>query len=125
MALVEENDFYPSIAQEVNQGRKERRYAVNARAKMTETELLLRDISLSGGRISSDDFLDIVPSGKYTIAIIPEMESKIGQFEVEILSKWVRMKKHGSESGFIMVVPAGGQLVEEYINFLKNKLERR
>jgi hypothetical protein len=115
-ALVEEDEL---------PGRKEKRYPANAQVAMKGSRLLLKDVSLSGGRIQSEDFIDIVPNGNYTIAIIPEEESQINGFEVEILSRWVRMNKNGSETGFIMVLPPGNKMVEDYIAFLRSRISKQ
>ena len=104
------------------QGRREKRYSTEARVRLADSELLLTDISLNGGHIQSQDFLDMVPSGKYTVVIVPEKEARMDQFEVEILSKWVRMRKSCSESGFIMIVPPGSGEMDDYIEFLKTKM---
>ena len=102
-------------------GRKERRYSASARVQMNEAVLLLKDVSLSGGCIQSDEFLEIVPNGNYTILIIPEAESRVDTFEVDIVSRWVRMKRNGSETGFIVVVPPGNRVMEHYIKYLKTR----
>jgi hypothetical protein len=102
--------------------RKEERYSTDAKASLFENILLLKDISLHGGQIKGDDFIDMAPMGKYTIAIMPEPESNIDKFDVEILSKWVKIKKSGTEAGFIMMPPPGSKIVEGYIGYLKKKL---
>jgi hypothetical protein len=100
-------------------GRKEKRYSANAQAKMRESALILKDVSLNGGCVQSEGFMELVPNGSYTLVIIPEEESRIDTFEVDIISRWVRMKRNGSESGFIIVMPPGSTIVEEYIEFLR------
>ena len=102
-------------------GRKEKRYPANAQVQMEESALLLKDVSLSGGCIQSDDFMEVIPNGNYTIMIIPEEESQLETFTVDIVSRWVRMKRTGSESGFIMIIPPGNMIVEHYIEYLKSK----
>jgi hypothetical protein len=102
--------------------RKEKRYSTNAQVKMLENKLLLKNISLHGGRIQGDDLIEVIPNGKYTIVILPEEESHVGKFEVDVLSKWVKISKSGTETGFIMVVPPGSKVVEGYIEYLKKKI---
>jgi hypothetical protein len=102
--------------------RREERYPTNAQVKLLENKLLLKNISLNGGQFQGDEFIEVIPNGQYTIAIIPEKESNIDKFEVDILSKWVKIRKDGTESGFIMVVPPGSKIVEGYIEYLKEKL---
>jgi hypothetical protein len=102
--------------------KREERYSANAHVKMLENQLLLTNISLNGGRIQGDEFVGVIPSGKYTISVIPEEESNIDKFEVDILSKWVKIRRSGTESGFIMVLPPGSRIVEGYIEYLKKKI---
>jgi hypothetical protein len=109
---------------EIGVKRRERRYPTNAHATISDNDLLLKNISLNGGQVQGGGFVDVIPNGKYTIAIIPEKESDIDKFEVDIISKWVKMKKSGTESGFIMVVPPGSKMVEAYIEYLKKKLNQ-
>jgi hypothetical protein len=104
--------------------KREERYSTNAHARMSEDELLLKNISLNGGQVHGEEFVEIIPNGKYTLAIIPEKESNVDKFEVDIISKWVKIKKSGTESGFIIVLPPGSRIVEEYIAYLKTKQPR-
>jgi hypothetical protein len=101
-------------------GRKEARYPARAQVRMADSELVLKDVSLSGGCIQSKELLDIVPNGNYTIMIIPEEESLVERFKVNVLSRWVRMKRTGTESGFIIVFPPGSGVIERYIEFLSD-----
>jgi hypothetical protein len=101
-------------------GRKEKRYPASAQVQMEQSVLLLKDVSPNGGCIQSREFLELVPNGSYTIAIFPEEESRIDAFEVDIISRWVRMNRNGLESGFIMVMRPGSK-VEDYIAYLKSK----
>jgi Fe-S cluster assembly ATPase SufC len=122
--MMEENqdiDLSSNDEIEINAKRREERYSTNAHAGMTEDELLLKNISLSGGQIHGKEFIDVIPNGKYTLAIIPEKESNIDKFEIDIISKWVKIKRNGTESGFIIVLPPGSKMVEEYIEYLKTK----
>jgi hypothetical protein len=120
MEEKQELDVYLNDKIERGVRRMEERYSTNARVRMLESELLLKNISLHGGRIQGDEFIDVVPNEKYTIAIIPEQESNIDKFEVDILSKWVKIKISGTESGFILLL--GSETVEGYVEYLKKKL---
>jgi hypothetical protein len=104
-------------------GRKEVRYPADTPARIEAIELRLKDLSLAGGRIQSREFLDIVPNGSYTIVIAPEAEAHLEEFEVEIVSRWMRIKRTGFETGFVIVVPPGSTAVERYIEFLKTQHE--
>jgi hypothetical protein len=102
-------------------GRKETRYPANAQVWMEDAGFVLKDASLNGGCVQCGYFPDIVPNGNYTLTVIPEEESRIEGFEIEIVSRWMRMKRTGFETGFIIVVPPGNKAVERYIEFLKLK----
>jgi hypothetical protein len=122
--MKKEQEVDLSLNEEIGMSvkRREERYSTNAHVRLLENKLLLKNISLNGGQIQGDEFIEVIPNGQYTIAIIPEKESNIDKFEVDILSKWVKIKRDGTESGFIMVVPPGSKIVEGYIEYLKAKL---
>ncbi|MDR1251929.1 MAG: hypothetical protein LBK62_07150 [Treponema sp.] len=119
--LLKEQKEKKTSDEETIPGRKEQRYPAGAQVKMGESSLLLKDVSLNGGCIQSEELIDIVPNSNYTCIIVPEEESRLNTFEVDILSRWVRMKRTGSESGFIIIVPPGSRVLESYIEFLKSK----
>jgi hypothetical protein len=54
--------------------------------------------------------------------IIPEKESAIDKFELDIISRWVKMRKSGMDSGVMIVLPPGSGMVEKYIEYLKGKI---
>jgi hypothetical protein len=69
--------------------------------------------------------MGIVPTTRYTADIVPEKESNLETFKLEIESRWVRAKKQHSESGFVIVLPPGSKEAEDLKNYLayleKNK----
>ncbi|MDR1307536.1 MAG: hypothetical protein LBK74_08185 [Treponema sp.] len=92
-------------------------------AEVLNTEALLKNLSSSGLCIESSEFMGIVPKTRYSIDIVPEEESKIGQFPLEIESRWVKAKKQSSESGFVIVIPPGTDgkvLLEQYLAYLSS-----
>ena len=101
-------------------GRKEKRYLAAAQVQMEQSVLLLKDVSLNGGCIRSGEFLELIPNNTYTITIFPEEESRIDAFEVDIISRWIRMNRSGLEAGFIIVLLPGSK-VADYIEYLKSK----
>ena len=86
-----------------------------------ETEANLRDLSGSGLSIQSDTFIDIEPNSSYVIAIIPEKETNIEQFKVEIESRWVKLNKDKVESGFSIIVPFDKKEFSDYLEYLAQK----
>jgi hypothetical protein len=67
--------------------------------------------------------MGIVPKTRYFVDIMPEEESQIGQFHLEIESRWVKTKKQSSESGFVIVVSPetdGKTVLEQYLEYLSS-----
>jgi hypothetical protein len=108
---------------------RDTRFSSEGRVYITEvsnTEAVLKNLSTSGLCLQSDGFLEVVPKSRYSIDIIPEKESNLDKFNLEIESRWVRAKKQSSESGFVIVVPpgtSGQELLEQYLNYLATKPE--
>ena len=95
-------------------------------SEVTNTDALLKNLSASGLCIESAGFMDVLPKSRYSIDIIPEKESHIDQFSLEIESRWVKAKLNASESGFVIVVPpgsAGKIFLEQYLKFLASQAD--
>lgn len=106
--------------------RNELRFLSNAVVYVTDdlnkkSQANLRDISQSGLSIESENHIDIEPNSSYVIAIVPEKETNIDKFMVEIESRWVRLKKSKMESGFSVIVPFEQKEFKEYLEFLAQK----
>ena len=86
-----------------------------------ETEASLRDMSEHGLSIKSEDYIDIVPNSPYVIAIIPEKETNIERFQMEIESRWVKVNKSKMESGFSVIVPFNKTEFKDYLEYLAKK----
>jgi hypothetical protein len=102
--------------------RKDLRYESGGQvyiAEVLDTKAILKNLSSSGLCIESNDLLDIVPNSKYTVDFVPEKESKIDPFKLDIESKWVRTKKERSESGFVIVIPPGTEAEEMFTQYLE------
>lgn len=90
-------------------------------SQVTNTDALLKNLSASGLCIETSGFVDILPKSRYSIDIIPEEDSNLDKFSLEIESRWVKAKMKSSESGFVIVVPpgtSGKTLLEQYLNYL-------
>jgi hypothetical protein len=101
--------------------RKDERYPSKAHvhiADVSDTEPVLKDLSLSGCCIESSDFLDIVPHSRYTLDITPEEDAKLEKFALDIESKWVRTKRAYSQSGFVFLVPPDETNLRRYVEYL-------
>ena len=94
-------------------------YVVNENEKKTEASL--KDVSLHGLAIECSNYIDIEPNSSYVIAIIPEKETNIKQFRLEIESRWVKLNKVKMESGFSVMVPFNKTEFEDYLEFLAMK----
>jgi len=93
-------------------------------SKVVNTEAVLKNLSTSGLCIQSPDFMEILPKTRYSVDIVPEKDSNIDKFSLEIESRWVKTKMKSSESGFVIVVPpgtSGETLLEQYLNFLASQ----
>ena len=91
-------------------------------SEVTNTDALLKNLSASGLCIESPDFLDVVPKTRYSVDIVPEKESNIDNFSLEIESRWVKAKMKKSESGFVIVVPPETPvkaILEQYLHYLE------
>ena len=86
-----------------------------------EKEVCLRDVSRHGLSIKSEDYINIEPNSSYVIAIIPEEETNIKKFQLEIESRWVKLNKSKMESGFSVMVPFNKTEFDEYLEFLASK----
>ena len=90
-----------------------------------ETEVSLRDLSLHGLSIKSDGYISIEPNSSYVVAIIPEKETNLKKFQLEIESRWVKINKLKMESGFSVMVPFNETEFHDYLEYLamKGKVE--
>jgi hypothetical protein len=88
---------------------------------LPDGQACLKDISLSGGCITSNDFLDMVPKTRYVLCIVPEQEANIEKFELDVESRWIRTSKRFSESGFVVIVRPNNMKLEQYVDYLSRR----
>ena len=86
-----------------------------------KTEANLRDVSQNGLSIQRNGFIDIEPNSSYVIAIVPEEETNIKKFQLEIESRWIKLNKSKMESGFQVLVPFNEKEFREYLDYLAKK----
>lgn len=86
-----------------------------------QTQAKLRDLSQNGLSIKSDTYIDIEPNSSYVVVVIPEKETNIEKFKLEIESRWVKIKKSRMESGFSVIVPFDEKEFSEYLDYLAKK----
>lgn len=93
-------------------------------AEVPNTDALLKNLSSSGLCIESSNLMDVLPKERYSIDIVPEKESNIDQFSLEIETRWVKTKIKSSESGFVIVIPPGTSrhdVLEKYLHYLASQ----
>ena len=88
-----------------------------------ESKAQLRDLSEHGLSIKSDGFINVEPNSSYVIAVIPEKESNLEKFQMEIESRWIKLNKSKMESGFSVLVPFNEKDFKDYLAFLAQKGE--
>ena len=86
-----------------------------------EVKANLQDLSEGGLSIRSDSYIDVEPNSSYMVAIIPEKESSLEEFKLEIESRWVKLKKNRMESGFSVIVPFDEKGFNDYLEYLAQK----
>ena len=108
--------------------RNELRFLTNALVYVvdeskSETKASLKDLSQSGLSIKSETYIDIEPNSSYVIAIIPEKETNLEEFQLEIETRWVKLNKSKMESGFSVIVPFEQKEFKDYLEYLAQKGE--
>ncbi|MDR2072521.1 MAG: hypothetical protein LBP60_03705 [Spirochaetaceae bacterium] len=110
-------------------GQRDLRYTSRGKvyiAEVSNAEILLKNMSTGGLCIESEDFLEISPKARYSVEIIPEEDSKVDSFTVDIESRWVKAKKRLCESGCVMIIPPGTpsqEVLERYLAYLAGQEE--
>ena len=97
------------------------RFKSLAKVKIKEInsgEALLNDLSVTGCRVECTNYAEITLNKPYTLEITPESEAKIGVFELEVESKWMRTEAYSCEIGFIIHESPKGKLFDRYVDYL-------
>jgi hypothetical protein len=104
--------------------RKDPRYHSKGKiffAEVPNTDAVIQNLSASGLCIKSAQFIDVVPNAKYQMDLVPEEESNLEKFTVDVESRWIRTRARRSESGFVIVIPPGkpgNVLLDKYLEYL-------
>jgi hypothetical protein len=101
--------------------RKDNRYTANAEVHISpfpEHRAALKDISLNGCCIHSNDFIEILPNTCFMIDVNPGDFPDLGNFVLDVKSRWIRTKKGCFESGVEILAPKKPATLEQYIQFL-------
>ena len=86
-----------------------------------ETKAQLRNLSEHGLGIKADGYIDIEPKSSYVIAVIPEKESNLEKFQMEIESRWIKLSRSKMESGFSILVHFNEKEFKEYLEYVTKK----
>jgi hypothetical protein len=101
--------------------RKDLRYQTLARAridKVTEADVLLKDLSITGCCIESTVYIAINHGYQYKIEVLPETAAQIGSFELLVEPKWIRASGYSCEAGFSILESPKGRLFQRYVDYL-------
>ncbi|MDR1899975.1 MAG: PilZ domain-containing protein [Treponema sp.] len=104
--------------------RKNTRYAADAEVHISpfpEREIALKDISLSGCRVHSDDFLEILPNTRFMIDVTPRESADLEDFALDVKSRWVRASKDSFETGLEILAREKDMTLEQYVEFLAKR----
>ncbi len=101
--------------------RKHPRFPAHARVripKLFNGEVLLKDISITGCGIASAVPLNIKQGDRFSMEIICEPASRIGNFDLQVEAMWIRKKDNTCEAGFSIVASPTGKQFEHYVDYL-------
>jgi hypothetical protein len=97
------------------------RYRTLARVRIqghTGEEYLLKDLSVTGCCVECTSLADILPDSPYILQINPEDSAKIGRFDLEVKTVWIRPAGYSGEVGFNIVASPKGRLFQRYVDYL-------
>ncbi|GHT56265.1 hypothetical protein AGMMS50268_33650 [Spirochaetia bacterium] len=103
------------------ESRKHIRYRTLARARIhgtLEDESLLKDISVTGCCVEFTSMADIQPNTTYKLEVIPEVAAKIGKFELQVETRWIRSGGYSTEVGLFIAASPKGKLFQRYVDYL-------
>jgi hypothetical protein len=104
-----------------NDKRKNPRFVSYARARVPELfdgEVPLKNISVTGCGIESTMHINAKPGDRFRMEIICEPASNIGNFKLQVESRWVRMNDYSFEAGFSIVESPKGKQFQRYVDYL-------
>jgi hypothetical protein len=117
--FLEQREELPKNEQPDN--RTHTRYQTYAKVKFRgsmEHESLLKDISITGCRVECSSLADIQINANYTLEIIPEVNSKIGRFDLEVKAVWISPAGYSGDVGFAISSSPKGKLFQRYVDYL-------
>ena len=115
----------------MNEKRADIRYETLAKAKIegiSEGDILLKDISITGCHVECTTYLEIKPNIQYNLEVMPESAANIDTFTLLVEIKWIRSESYCCEIGFLITEFPKRKLFQRYVDYLdwhKNKRSNR
>ena len=81
----------------------------------------LLNLSEHGLCIMSENYLGDEPNSTHLLTVVPEEESGIEEFQLQVRSRWIKLNKSRTESGFVIVVSFNEEEFKSYLEYLANK----
>ena len=85
---------------------------------VSEEFYILKDLSVTGCQLECTGNAGIVNEKQYKLEIHPDSLSKIGAFDLLVVSKWIRAGDYSSAIGFSIVESPTGRYFERYVDYL-------
>jgi hypothetical protein len=101
--------------------RSHTRYRSFARVKfrgLEGKENLLKNISVLGCCVECTSLADIHPDSQYVLEVMPEAASKIGPFDLDVETVWIRPSGYSGDVGFAITASPKGKLFQRYVDYL-------
>ena len=83
-----------------------------------EGEALLRDISVTGCRLEHTVNIGVKIGTRYKIHIKPEMQSEVGEFDLDAEARWIEVQSGVCMAGFSVLESPKGKLFKRYVDYL-------
>jgi len=87
-------------------------------ASVLESKSVLKNLSITGCCVEGSACVEMVPGTTYQMEIIPEQNSKIEKFTLEVEFKWLRVTGDYSEIGFNVIASPKGKHFQRYVDYL-------
>jgi hypothetical protein len=101
--------------------RKSVRYSSHARARIKnafEGDALLKDLSITGCCIECTTIADIKPNEIYSMEVIPDTASNVGNFDLMVECRWIRAGGYSCDVGFMITASPKGKAFQRYVDYL-------
>ena len=83
--------------------------------------MYLLNLSEHGAGILCEHYMGIEPNSIHILTVIPEEETNIRKFHLQVRSRWVKLNRLRVESGFSIVSHFGEEDFRCYLDYLVRK----